>query len=242
MKATKMQGIRQGTRTGNAVDFWRKKGFQGSRSQLTCFAGINGTVGSVTFPILSTQQNNANTVYGIEKRLNISDSFIVLSCGIFLTSSAKQATNTSPTATEIASTTIRTFPNAATQVFDTKADELENVYNGFLSIKIGNVNWFPSISMRTFYRVPQTQQSSATTMDEYQRDQGIMKLTPTLTLNGNGNNDFTVTFASASVDMSASANTKFNGLLLYLDGIILPNAAGRVDLETSNAFASQFGR
>lgn len=242
MKATKMQGIRQGTRTGNAVDFWRKKGFQGSRSQLTSYASINGVVGSITFPILSTQQNNVNTVYGLEKRLNISDSFIVLSCGIFLTSSPKTGANAAPSAVEIASTTIRTFPNANSNVFDTKADELENVYNGFLSIKIGNVNWFPSISMRTFYRVPQTQQSSGTTMDEYQRDQGIMKLTPTLTLNGNGNNDFTVTFASASVDMSASANTKFNGLLLYLDGIILPNAAGRVDLETSNAFASQFGR
>lgn len=242
MKATKMQGIRQGTRTGNAVDFWRKKGFQGSRSQLTSYASINGTVGSITFPILSTQQNNVNTVYGLEKRLNISDSFIVLSCGIFLTSTTKTAGSNPPTAVEIASTTIRTFPNAATQVFSSKADELENVYNGFLSIKIGNVNWFPSISMRTFYRVPQTQQSSATTMDEYQRDQGIMKLTPTLTLNGNGNNDFTVTFANASVDMSAAANTGFNGLLLYLDGIILPNAAGRVDLETSNAFASQFGR
>jgi len=242
MKAMKMQGIRQGTRTGNAVDFWRKKGFQGSRSQLACFAGINGTVGSITFPILSTQQNNANTVYGLEKRLNISDSFIVLSCGIFLTSSPKGATATHPTALEIASTTIHTFPNPTATSFDTKADELENVYNGFLSIKIGNVNWFPSISMRTFYRVPQTQQSSTTTKDEYQRDQGIMKLTPTLTLNGNGNNDFTVTFANASVDMAAAANTGFNGLLLYLDGIILPNAAGKVDLETSNAFATQFGR
>jgi hypothetical protein len=242
MKAMKMQGIRQGTRTGNAVDFWRKKGFQGSRSQLACFAGINGVVGSITFPILSTQQNNANTVYGLEKRLNISDSFIVLSCGIFLTQSPKGATAAAPTAVEIASTTIHTFPNPAAASFDTKADELQNVYNGFLSIKIGNVNWFPSISMRTFYRVPQTQQSSATTTDEYQRDQGIMKLTPTLTLNGNGNNDFTVTFASASVDMASASTSKFNGLLLYLDGIILPNAAGKVDLETSNAFATQFGR
>jgi hypothetical protein len=241
MKAMKMQGIRQGTRTGNAVDFWRKKGFQGSRSQLQSWASINGSQSSVTFPILATQPNNVNTIWNMEKRLNISDSFIVLSIGVYLGQSPTTGTAT-PTAAQNAQTQLYTYRN--TQQFIAAVD---SVYNGYLSIKIGNVNWFPAISLRKFYRVPQAQQVAAGTnqngigKDEWETDYGLMKLTPTLTLNGNGNNDFTVTLPDGSTSLIAASGT-YNSLVLFLDGIILPNAAGKIDLETSNAFASQFGR
>lgn len=241
MKAMKMQGIRQGTRTGNAVDFWRKKGFQGSRSQLQSWAGINGSQSSVTFPILATQPNNVNTIWNMEKRLNISDSFIVLSIGVYLGQSPTTLTAV-PTAVQNAQTQLYTYRNPS--LF---AAAVDSVYNGYLSIKIGNVNWFPAISLRKFYRVPQAQQVAAATnqngigKDEWETDYGLMKLTPTLTLNGNGNNDFTVTLPDGATSL-AGASGSYNSLVLYLDGIILPNAAGKIDLETSNAFASQFGR
>ena len=245
-RASSLKGIRQGTRTGSAVDFWRQRGYQGSRSNLQSWAGINGTQGSVTFPILNTQPNTANTVYGMEKRLNISDSFIVLSIGIYIGRSAT-TTTANPTNAQNATTKLHTYPNPGIFTAANEATNLETVYNGYLSIKIGNVNWFPAISARNYYEVPQSQQVAAAVnqngigRDEFRKQMGLMKLTPTITLNGNGNNDFTLQLPDSSLSLAAASGS-FNSLVLYMDGIILPNAAGKIDLDTQNAFASQFGK
>lgn len=241
------RGIKQGNRSSSAVDFWRKKGFQGSRSQLVSMQLISTTQSQVSFAILQTQPNNAGLVYGFEKRLNISDAFVCLSIGLYLGRSAATAANANLTNAQAALTTLHTYPNPA--VFSTagEAANLESIYNSSLNIKVGQVNWFPSIHTRKFYRVPVSQQVAAATNQNgigrsgWDTDYGMMQLVPTITLNGNGNNEFTVTLPD-SVNTSTTGVLFTNSLVLVLDGIILPNAAGKIDLETTNAFATQFGR
>lgn len=242
------RGIKQGNRSSSAVDFWRKKGFQGSRSQLVSMQLISTTQSQVSFAILQTQPNNAGLVYGFEKRLNISDAFVCLSIGLYLGRSAATAPNANLTNAQAALTTLHTYPNPA--VFTGGAGEaanLESIYNSSLNIKVGQVNWFPSIHTRKFYRVPVSQQVTAATNQNgigrsgWETDYGMMQLVPTITLNGNGNNEFTVTLPD-SVNTGTATGNNTNSLVLVLDGIILPNAAGKIDLETTNAFATQFGR
>lgn len=246
MKAIqKRMGIKQGNRTGSAVSFFRNRGFLGSRSQLISWAGINTTQSAVTFSILQTQPNNAATVYGMERRLNIADAFVALSIGVYLGRSAT-TTTANPTNAQAASTRLLTYPNPGVFTAANEATNLEAVYNSSLNVKIGQVNWFPNISVRKFYRVGQAQQVAAGTnqngigRDEWSGpDYGLMPLIPTFTINGNGNNEFTVNFPD-SVN-TAAASGSFNSLLLVMDGVLLPNAAGRIDLETANAFATQYG-
>jgi hypothetical protein len=245
MKAIQRRRIKQGNRTDSAVSFWKQLGLQGTRSQLMSWAGINSTQSSVTFPILQTQPNSAGTVYGIEKRLNIADAFVALSIGIFLGRSSTTGTS-NPTNLQAASTRLYTYPNPGVFTATNEASNLEAIYNSYLSIKVAQVNWFPSIALRKFYRVGQAQQVAAGTnqngigRDEWNGpDYGLVQLVPTITINGNGNNEFTVTLPD-SVN-TAAASGSFNSLLLVLDGVLLPNAAGRIDLNTANAFSSQFG-
>lgn len=242
------RGIKQGNRSSSAVDFWRKKGFQGSRSQLVSMQMISTTQSQVSFAILQTQPNNAGLVYGFEKRLNISDAFVCLSIGLYLGRSAATAPNANLTNAQAALTTLHTYPNPAVFTGGTgEAANLESIYNSSLNIKVGQVNWFPSIHTRKFYRVPVSQQVAAATNQNgigrsgWETDYGMMQLVPTITLNGNGNNEFTVTLPD-SVNTGTATGNNTNSLVLVLDGIILPNAAGKIDLETTNAFATQFGR
>jgi hypothetical protein len=241
------RGIKQNNRSSSAVDFWRKKGFQGSRSQLVSMQMISTTQSQVSFAILQTQPNNAGLVYGFEKRLNISDAFVVLSLGLYLGRTVTTTTNANPTNAQAALTKLYTFPNSAVYAAAESAN-LEAIYNSSLNIKVGQVNWFPSIHTRKFYRVGQAQQgagpSVVTPANQWDgADYGMMQLVPTITLNGNGNNEFTVTLPdSVNTAVPGAVNLFSNSLVLILDGVILPNAAGKIDLETKNTFATQFGQ
>jgi len=241
------RGIKQGNRSSSAVDFWRKKGFQGSRSQLVSMQMISTTQSQVSFAILQTQPNNAGLVYGFEKRLNISDAFVVLSIGLFLGRTTTTSTNANPTNAQAAITRLHTFPNSTVFGGAGEAANLEAIYNSSLNIKVGQVNWFPSIHTRKFYRVGQAQQGAGpavvTPASEWDgSDYGMLQLVPTITLNGNGNNEFTVTLPDSVNTAVPGTTAASNSLVLVLDGIILPNAAGKIDLETKNTFATQFGQ
>lgn len=181
---------------------------------------------SILFNTLDTSGVKTST----ERRLKLADSFTVTEIAFYL--GAGDATSNAPTPTQYARQTLHTFPNNNVTAFTGSADELEVLYNSYLTLRVDTTTFLDSVPLRQFYRVGTSQQgvgSSATNNSPVQADEwglsmyGRTELVPTIELNGQSNIEWSITLPDATVLSAASG--KFVNCVLFLTGFLNQGAA-----------------
>jgi hypothetical protein len=218
-----------------AQAFSRKQAVFNEKSRQYARAGVITTPGYLRLETVapSSAQSvfNFNTLdtSGIktatERRLKLSDTFTITDISFYLGTGS--ATGDAPTAAQYATQKLNTWPNPqVTAIGATQAEELEAIYNGFLSLRIDTTTFLDSIPMRQFYRVGTSQQGvgTATGVTPVQANEwplsmyGKNELLPTIELNGQSNIEFSINLPNAT-DCSG-ASTYFVNLVLILQGFL----------------------
>ena len=174
---------------------------------------------SINFSTLDTSGTKTST----ERRLKLSDTFTITELSFYL--GAGDATANAPTATQYARQSLHTFPNDKVSAFTGSADELEVLYNSFLTLRVDTTTFLDSIPIRQFYRVGTSQQGVGVTAgvavqaDEWtQTMYGRTELLPTIELNGQSNIEFSITLPDSTVLSAASG--KFVNCVLFMTGFL----------------------
>lgn len=183
----------------------------------------NSSVNQFMFQTLQTSGTQTAT----ERRLKLADTFTITDISFYLGNVAAIAYVS--TAAQYAVQTMHTFPNPT--VFTTKADELEGIYNGYLSLRIDSTTFLDSIPMRQFYRVGTSQQqTAAANVPQIQRDEwtsnlyGKSELLPTITLGGQSNIEWSIVLPDG-INCAGAANTQNVNLILIFTGFLNQGAA-----------------
>jgi hypothetical protein len=168
-----------------------------------------------------------------ERRLKLNDTFTVTDMAFYIIADNSGTIN-SPTDSERSKARMFTYPNPNITAIGNKTDELEAIYNGFLSLKIDSTTFIDSFPMRSFYRVGTSQAgvgSSATSNVQIPRDEwplmnfGRSELLPSLELNGQANIEWSITLPVAQDLSAAASTTTFIAFGLILNGFLNQGAA-----------------
>ena len=177
-------------------------------------------VSSINFSTLDTSGTKTST----ERRLKLSDTFTITELSFYL--GAGVATANAPTATQYARQTLHTFPNNLVTAFAGSADELEVLYNSFLTLRVDTTTFLDSVPLRQFYRVGTSQQGVlggtggvAVQANEWNNTMyGRTELLPTIELNGQSNIEWSITLPDSTI-LSAAPNS-FVNCVLFMTGFL----------------------
>jgi hypothetical protein len=152
---------------------------------------------SISFNTLDTSGIKQPT----ERRLKLSDTFTITGMSFYLGTGASVIVGT-PTAIEQAKENLLTFPNPNYLTVAGMSDELESLYNGFLSLRVDTTTFLDSVPLKQFYRVGTSQKGVGSTAvgnlpvqaDEWNSSMyGSTQLLPTIELNGQANIEWSIT-------------------------------------------------
>ena len=195
--------------------------------RLESLAPYNTATSAISFSTLDTSGTKTCT----ERRLKLNDTFTITDISFYLGAGANTV-NGSPTAAEYSVQTLNTFPNPQVASFATNFDELEALYNGFISLRVDTTTFLDSIPMKQFYRVGTSQAgvgSSATNNNPIQANEwplsmyGRTELLPTIELNGQSNIEWSITLPNAT-NLSPTTG-QFTNMVLILQGFLNQGAA-----------------
>lgn len=192
---------------------------------LLATSGAATSLNTILFNTLDTSGTKQPT----ERRLKLSDTFTITDIGFYIGAGAAVAVG-APTAVEQAKEELHTFPNTQVTAIGANSDEIEAIYNGFLSLRIDTTTFLDSVPMRNFYRVGDTQQGTifatggtATNKSSWANGMGKYPLLPTIELNGQANIEWSITLPT-SVPYTQIAAT-FTNAVIVLDGFLNQGAA-----------------
>jgi len=224
-----------------AKAFSRKQAVFNEKAQQYARQGVITTPGYLRLeslaPASATSVFNFNTLDTsgtktcTERRLKLADTFTVTDISFYIGTGAATAGVVS--AAQYASQELNTFPNPQVSAISTKSDELEAIYNGYLSLRIDTTTFIDSIPMRQFYRVGTSQKgvgSSAVSNAPVQANEwplsmyGRTELLPTIELNGQANIEFAINLPNGT-DCSAVSTSFFCNMVLVLQGFLNQGAA-----------------
>jgi hypothetical protein len=178
----------------------------------------------------STLSNSSNTIQvpvledsiqplKTEVRLNKNDLFFMIGLGMFIT---RQETGKEGRAV------LTTYPNEFVfpAVAGFKPSDLEALYNGKISMKVGDREYISTLDTNRFRFVPETQQSGATNKDEFSEDNNFSELPTHYKLRGTDQIDLSVVFPSFNGIEIESVTAGFkHQLVLVPKGFIIKNGA-----------------
>jgi len=193
---------------------------------LLATSGTATSLNTISFNTLDTSGTKQPT----ERRLKLSDTFTVTSYSFYLGGAACAAVG-APTAVEQSKEELHTFPNTQVGCIGAMSDELEALYNGFLSLRVDTTTFLDSVPMRQFYRVGDVQQGTlyntgATASNKSTWPSGMWgrtELLPTIELNGQANIDWSITLPT-NIPYTQVAST-FTNAVLILEGFLNQGAA-----------------
>jgi hypothetical protein len=141
----------------NAVDMMVKANLSANLTKLTqSFLRLeNQLVTNKTqfqFPVLTSQNNAAGTIFNTEQRLNQQDSFISASWGVFLSNPSSNVDTTM---------ILHTYPNAIAFPAAGTAAAAETIYNSYFQLAVNNDIVLPAWDASRHRLVPQTQATAA---------------------------------------------------------------------------------
>ncbi len=103
---------------------------------------------------------------------------------------------------------------------------LEAIYNGKLSLKVGQINHIENLSMQYFRNVPETQQSAGTNLSEYDIKNAVYPLGSNLNLRGNDDVIVTIEFPTfTGMQIAAVAANTEHRIVFHPYGYLMRNAA-----------------
>lgn len=188
---------------------------------------ILGTSGPVNFAFLQNQ----SIVSAKEVRLQPSDAFCVTSMALKI---YKSADTTGLTNNGVAITVDYSYPNPAIFTGANEAVNLENLFNGYLSLVVNKSVIYSAFPAYKFRRVNTTQlgvtsaaiagpvQYKIPTEEQAGVNNGLVSLEPTINLMGSWNLQFTLN-CPGNLNLAGTSST--NVCSLILDGFLLQNAA-----------------
>ena len=203
---------------GNAVNalgnaFFDTPGFNPSNYKLTqsylrLEQAIQAGITQYRFPILVNEQNP--TLFNTEKRLNLQDSFVVSSVGIFL------GAPTSPTAANFLP---MTYPNPLTFTTTTAADA-NTLYAGSLEVKVNNNVLIPDWDIWRHYNRPGTQAVAVppAAADETSGIDGFYPMEPNIVFVGAKNTKLTINLPAGIATIIANSR-----IVMIFRGILAQN-------------------
>jgi len=227
-----------------AKAFSRKQACFNEKAQQYAGQGVITTPGYLRLETLLATSNAATSLSSIsfntldtsgvkqptERRLKLSDTFTITGLSFYLGAGAS-STVAVPTAIEQAKETLLTFPNPLNANITTNADELEALYNGFLSLRVDTTTFLDSVPLKQFYRVGTSQAgvgSSAVSNQPIQANEwtsamyGRTELLPTIELNGQANIEWSITLPT-TIPYTQVAG--FTNAVIILDGFLNQGAA-----------------
>ena len=185
----------------------------------------------INFSTLDTSGTKQPT----ERRLKLSDTFTVTDISFYIGtgigSTATGGATGAPSGVEQAKELLHTFPNQQVTAIGANSDEIEAIYNGFLSLRIDTTTFLDSVPMRQFYRVGDTQQGTilatggtATNKSSWLSGMyGKTPLLPTIELNGQANIEWSITLPT-SIPYTQVTDTFCNAVIV-LEGFLNQGAA-----------------
>ena len=233
-----------------AKAFSRKQAIFNEKAMQYAKQGVITTPGYLRLETLLANNGNATSINTInfntldtsgtkqptERRLKLSDTFTVTEISFYIgTGVATVATGGTgtgaPGAVEQSKELLHTFPNQQVVAIGANNDELEAIYNGFLSLRVDTTTFLDSVPMRQFYRVGDVQQgtlyntgATATNKSSWLSAMyGKTQLLPTIELNGQSNIEWSITLPT-SIPYTQIADTFCNAVII-LEGFLNQGAA-----------------
>jgi len=223
-----------------AKAFSRKQAVFNEKAQQYARQGVITTPGYLRLeslaPTTATSVFNFNTLdtsgvkTATERRLKLADTFTITDISFYLGTGS--CTANAPTADQYSKQEMNTFPNPQVTAIGASSDELESIYNGYLSLRIDTTTFIDSIPMRQFYRVGTSQKGvlggtggTAVQANEWPLSMyGKTELLPTIELNGQANIEFSINLPNAQI-CSSPTTSNFVNMVLVLQGFLNQGAA-----------------
>ncbi|MCX7901198.1 MAG: hypothetical protein N2483_02690 [Burkholderiaceae bacterium] len=187
---------------------------------------VLGASNAINFPILVNEGGSTGAPRSTERRLAISDRFVITDLGIRIGRLSGTGPETTPGPMRLES-----FVNPA--VFTVAAEQaaLHTLYNGSLAVKVGSITYIEAIDMLRFIRADTAQRGlnvSATAPSSYGMSymhglSDLADIVPTITFDGQQKNVVTVTLPEAA-NMAAAAPAT-NVAVFIAKGFLCQNAA-----------------
>lgn len=179
-----------------------------TQSYLRCEQPQVAGVTSYKFPVLVTEVNPQ--LFPTEKRLNLQDSFVISSIGIFIAA---------PTGAADSAFIPMTYPNPLTFT-TTTARDAQTIYNGSLEIKVNNNVLVPDWDVWRHYNRPQTQSVAVApaAADEISGLDAFFPMEPNVVLVGAKNNKVSINLPAGAATVLANSR-----IVMILRGILAQN-------------------
>lgn len=231
-----MQGAGKGGNTVRALDPYRatynslKKKFSVGKSSVIITPGylrseqVLGTQNQVGFPILV---NEGTAPRSTERRLAISDAFVITDLGIRIGRLTGATTEVTPGPIQLES-----FVNPAIFTVAGERAALNTFYNGALSVKVGSITYIEALDMLRFQYVGTAQRGMTLfTASTYgaSTQHGLSDLAdivPTIMFSGQEKNIVQVTLPESAAMGAVSPAS--NVAVFYARGFLCQNAASMV--------------
>ena len=185
-----------------------------SPSYLRVEQALSNTSGKYLFDIKKNGNETAT-----ERKLDRNDLFVVTRIGVYL---HKEDT------TKIGLNSLQTYPN--TTYFGTQSGftvaHLETIYNGFLSLKVGQKVNIESLSMQVFRYVSTSQESSSIGKSEFNVSEYTYQGAEDIMLYGTRSIEINVEFPTyTGMQIAATAANTKHKLVFHPYGFLLKNGA-----------------
>jgi hypothetical protein len=185
-----------------------------------------GSISTIAWNTLDTSGIKLPT----ERRLKLADTFTITDISFYIGTGAS-AVVSAPTPQEQATEVLNTFPNQQDPAIAGMFDELQSIYNGYLSLRVDTTTFLDSIPMLQFYRVGDVQAGTITATGGDRTNAsswplanfGRAELLPTIELNGQANIEWTLTLPASQTYTQPA--TTFTTVVLMLNGFLNQGAA-----------------
>lgn len=154
--------------------------------------------GQNRYTLSVVRDSNSDSV--TEKKLDRNDKFTITEIGVFLfkrtaATAGIEVLQTYPNAT--------VFPAGGSGATALNPAHLEVLYNGSLSLSVGQTRFIESLDLNRFRKVPQLIQSGTNANSQREEKDGFIKMTPQITIDGDVKTSFEIEVpAVASLELS----------------------------------------
>lgn len=186
---------------------------------------VLSTVNQINFPILV---NEGTAPRSTEKRLAISDAFVITDLGIRI----GRLTGAAPEATP-GPILLESFVNPAVFTVAAERAALQTMYNGSLSVKVGSITYIDALDLLRFQYVGTAQRgmtlftASTYGASEQHGLSDLADIVPTIMFTGREKNIVQVNLPESAAMGAVAPIT--NVAVFYARGFLCQNAAGMVD-------------